>query len=494
MYHLLVTAEAGTWDGSPYTFGISRVIREYTDDAIAKKYESLDEAVLADLQSFPALFAYEAAEGSDAKVGFLKRIRKRSNEVRIEYDFFPDLAPIPADVLSKLDWELEIGNWEMNRTHWAIKSADLFQVLIEAGLISEEQSSRLSAQFVNATSGSTPSIDQIPAMPPEDRRNSGLILLLLLAQAYYKLLECSTSMSDWCAALDLELNESYFWTIRNIRNLLKNHEDLRDFPLEFDPLFPDLYPSTIKDIDWKDMVAPEAEQFLSTVQQYITTKGIYELEAGTSAWIFVELFRSGVNTAVKRAVAYNERITRYARKASGYPSQTPPVDSGECNDVPTEKTSIERTEKAPLPQRNRVFISYSHKDRKFLDELLTHLKPLEQAGRVSTWSDREIEPGAQWAEQIQEALASTKVAVLLVTKDFLASDFIQQGELNPLLKAAEEESVAIRWILVRDCNWKKTRLKDYQAAYPPEKPLAGKRSSRDSAWVAICEEIEKTAN
>jgi hypothetical protein len=494
MYHLFVTAEAGTWDGSPYTFGIGRVIREYTDDTIKKKYQALDEAVLAELQSFPALFAYEATEDSEAKVGFIKRIRQHSNEVRIEYDFFSDIDPIPAEVLSKLSWELEIGNWEMNRTHWAVKTADLFEVLFEAGLMTKEQLSRLSAQLAKTAPVAPPSTDQITGMPIEDHRNSGLILLFLLAQAYYKMLECSTSISDWCSALDLELNESYLWAINNIKNLLENHEDLRDFPIQFEPLFPDLYPSTIRDVDWEDMVAPEAERFLSTVQKYITTKGIHDPEEGTPAWILVELFRFSVNTAVERAIAYKKRMVQYARTTLGYSPQTPPSDSADSTHLTTEKTCQKTAEKVHSQQRDKVFISYSHRDKKFLDELLAHLKPLERAGRISTWSDVQIQPGSQWSEQIQKALASTKVAVLLVTKDFLASDFIQQSELGPLLRAAKEDGVAIRWVLVRDCNWKKTPLKDYQAAYPPDKPLAGKSWSRDSAWVAICEAIEEAAN
>ena len=151
-------------------------------------------------------------------------------------------------------------------------------------------------------------------------------------------------------------------------------------------------------------------------------------------------------------------------------------------------------EQACPSQRDKIFISYSHRDKKFLNELLAHLKPLERVGRISAWSDLQIQPGSQWMEQIQKALALTKVAVLLVTKDFLASDFIVENELAPLLKAAKEDGVAIRGVLVRDCNWKRTPLKDFQAAYPPDKPLAGMSWSRDSAWVAVCEEIEEAMN
>jgi hypothetical protein len=153
-------------------------------------------------------------------------------------------------------------------------------------------------------------------MPAEDRRNSGLNLLFLLAQAYYKILECVISTASWCCALDLELNGSYLWTITGLKNLLANHEDLRDFPGKFEPAFPDLYPSTIQDVDWED-VAPDVEQFLSTVQRYVQSSGIYSPEESSHGWIVVEMFRPSVNTAIERAVAYSERMRKYARSVLG---------------------------------------------------------------------------------------------------------------------------------------------------------------------------------
>jgi TIR domain len=145
-------------------------------------------------------------------------------------------------------------------------------------------------------------------------------------------------------------------------------------------------------------------------------------------------------------------------------------------------------------ERNRIFISYSHKDKKFLDELLTHLKPLERDGLISAWSDKQITPGTAWPKEIERALASTKVAVLLVSKDFLASDFIHERELAPLLKKAEQGGLQILWTLVRACAYKGTPLANYQAVIPPNKPLAEMKAERDKAWVRICEEIEKAAS
>jgi hypothetical protein len=62
--------------------------------------------------------------------------------------------------------------------------------------------------------------------------------------------------------------------------------------------------------------------------------------------------------------------------------------------------------------RDQVFISYSHKDKKFLDELLTQLAPYLRSGAVAAWSDRQIAPGSKWYAEIKAALAKTSVAVV----------------------------------------------------------------------------------
>jgi internalin A len=144
--------------------------------------------------------------------------------------------------------------------------------------------------------------------------------------------------------------------------------------------------------------------------------------------------------------------------------------------------------------RDQVFISYSHDDEKFLNELLIHLKPLQRAGRVAAWSDRQIAPGSQWFAEIQTALARTKVAVMLVTPNFLASDFIHEHELGPLLKEAEQGGVKILWVPVRACSYEETLLKDYHAVLSPDKPLAEMKAERDSAWVKVCGAIKNALN
>jgi hypothetical protein len=90
----------------------------------------------------------------------------------------------------------------------------------------------------------------VPQMSEEDKKNSALILLMLFAQTYYRVLELTISIATFATRLDLQLNESYFWLVRNIQNLLANHQALQDFPAQFEPYFEDLYPSTIADMEW----------------------------------------------------------------------------------------------------------------------------------------------------------------------------------------------------------------------------------------------------
>lgn len=146
-----------------------------------------------------------------------------------------------------------------------------------------------------------------------------------------------------------------------------------------------------------------------------------------------------------------------------------------------------------IPSSNQVFISYSHKDNKFLEDFLAHLKPFVRTG-VKAWSDKQIAPGSQWQQEIKTALSEAKVAVLLVSPQFLASDFIHDHELAPLLREAEAGGVTILWILIRACSYEETELVNFQALVsPPEKPLAEMKAERDAAWKRICQEIKKAA-
>src|SRR5215813_287519 len=91
--------------------------------------------------------------------------------------------------------------------------------------------------------------------------------------------------------------------------------------------------------------------------------------------------------------------------------------------------------------RSGVFISYSRKDRRWLEELQVHLKPLQREQYIDIWDDTRIRPGAKWREEIQLAVQQAKAAVLLISPNFMASDFIMHRELPDILTAAQAEGV-----------------------------------------------------
>jgi len=154
-------------------------------------------------------------------------------------------------------------------------------------------------------------------MPVDDRRNSALALLFLLAQAYHRILESVISKAAWCCQFDQELNQSYDWTITSIARLLANHPDLRDFPSKFEPAFPDLCPSTILDFEWQGELATDVEQFVNSVRRYVQSKDYQPPVKKSAGWIFVELFRPSVDRAVQRAVAYGKRMGSFLQATSG---------------------------------------------------------------------------------------------------------------------------------------------------------------------------------
>jgi hypothetical protein len=133
MYHLLVTAEIGAWDKRFYEYDRSRFL-EYTNDKTAKAFKVLTDKHIAILLTWPCLFAYEGTD-EDVRVGRLRAIKERGRSILIEFDFEPDIPPIPFASIEPITLPLDIRTWEMGRTHWAIKDEDLFQRLRSAGLI-----------------------------------------------------------------------------------------------------------------------------------------------------------------------------------------------------------------------------------------------------------------------------------------------------------------------------------------------------------------------
>ncbi len=140
--------------------------------------------------------------------------------------------------------------------------------------------------------------------------------------------------------------------------------------------------------------------------------------------------------------------------------------------------------------RKTVFVSYAHKDRKWADELVTFLAPWIRDKRVDLWDDSRIRPGDDWETEIRNAIEEASVAVLLVTKDFLASDFIMKYELPILMERSRRKQVRLAWIAVGHSGVEASELGQFQAVNEPARPLETLgRAQRNKAMVDIAKGI-----
>ena len=161
----------------------------------------------------------------------------------------------------------------------------------------------------------------------------------------------------------------------------------------------------------------------------------------------------------------------------------------------------------PSMTRNQIFISYCHnaEDQVILKEFRVLLKPWERATLLDVWSDQRITPSQDWHQKIHEALASTAVAILFISPEFLASDYIYAYELPYLLRACEAGKVKIvpfylRHSPVDNCTFevelpsgKKTpvKLTKYQGFNDPKVPVASlrERNQRDEIYTKAASDL-----
>ena len=138
-----------------------------------------------------------------------------------------------------------------------------------------------------------------------------------------------------------------------------------------------------------------------------------------------------------------------------------------------------------------IFISYSHKDEKWKDRLRPHLQALALDDRIVVWDDRKIDAGDTWYPEIKDAINRARVAVCLISADFLASKFCVKEEIPAFLQRRETEGVVILPVLVRPCFWKKTEWLNQMQMLPRDgKSLAADfKDDFDTVFAAVAEQI-----
>lgn len=110
----------------------------------------------------------------------------------------------------------------------------------------------------------------------------------------------------------------------------------------------------------------------------------------------------------------------------------------------------------------RVFISYSYQDEPYRLELERHLSGLRRNGYIDTWTDLKILPGEEWDRSVSETLNQARIILLLISADFLASEYCNDAELKTALQRHEQGAGSVIPIILRPCDWQNSPFADLQ--------------------------------
>src|SRR5436305_627964 len=146
-----------------------------------------------------------------------------------------------------------------------------------------------------------------------------------------------------------------------------------------------------------------------------------------------------------------------------------------------------------MPTAPTVFISYSHKDKAWKDRLLPHLRISQKEGLLEIWDDRRIGAGAEWRSEIRKAIETAEIGILLISADFLISDFIRDEEIPRMLEQRSKNGMRLFPVLVRACDWQIVSwLEPIQIRPTGARPLAGFGGNRrDEEMAAIAREVRE---
>lgn len=144
------------------------------------------------------------------------------------------------------------------------------------------------------------------------------------------------------------------------------------------------------------------------------------------------------------------------------------------------------SEVIPEKKEIKIFFSYSHKDRGMRDELEKHLVMLKRKKLISTWHDKEISAGSELDKEIDENLLTADIILLLISIDFLASDYCYDIEMEKALEMHKSGQAVVIPIILRECDWSDTAFQELKLkALPLDGRSVELWESKDSAFLNI---------
>ena len=136
----------------------------------------------------------------------------------------------------------------------------------------------------------------------------------------------------------------------------------------------------------------------------------------------------------------------------------------------------------PGGKKPKLFISYAHADDRHREQLVTHLAALRWQGAIANWHDQKIVPGKEWRATIDQNLDAADCVLLLVSPDFLASDYCYSIEMRRALEKHREGRTLVIPVIVRAADWQYTPLANLEVLPKGAKPVV-EWAHRDRAWL-----------
>ncbi len=148
-----------------------------------------------------------------------------------------------------------------------------------------------------------------------------------------------------------------------------------------------------------------------------------------------------------------------------------------------------------MPQPYKLFTIYAREDAQYLSELLGQLRPLELAGRIKVWSDREIDPGVEWEKEIVQKLDTADIILILVSSAYYNSVYIHEVEIKYALSRHDKGEARVLPVIVRPCHFGDDPIISRLHMLPTDgKPVTDRRHwpERDDAWLDVVAGVKRT--
>jgi hypothetical protein len=169
-----------------------------------------------------------------------------------------------------------------------------------------------------------------------------------------------------------------------------------------------------------------------------------------------------------------------------------PVPDSVPESKPESRSAVQQQSIKTAKKAVELFFSYAHKDEGLRDKLATHLTLLQRQGVITAWHDRRIIAGSKWADQIDEHLNSANIILLLISADFLASNYCYDVELKRAMERHEAGEAVVIPIILRPVDWTGAPFGQLQALPKDARPVTS-WSNREKAWVNIAQSIREVA-